>query len=90
MRRVVAATFLASTVLGAYGSALATVYVPGQYRSDGIYIRPHFRASVDEVPGFAQFPSLEQPGEDTSKSEMKLPVMKVAPPPVKEPPAQTR
>lgn len=89
MRRASAAVVLGCAVLGVYGSASATVYVPGQYRSDGIYIRPHFKASAEIVPEIARFPPVHRAG-DASKSEMKLPLVEVGPPSEKEPPASTR
>ncbi len=89
MRRAVAAVLLGWTAVGVQGAALATVYVPGQYRSDGIYIRPHFKASAEVVPEIARFPPLHQSG-DASKAEMKLPMIEVAPPAEKEPPDSSR
>lgn len=86
MRPLATAVLVGWTVLGVYDAAFATVYVPGQHRSDGIYIRPHFKASAEVVPEIARFPTLGQVG-DGSKSEMKLPLIEVAPPAVKEPPA---
>lgn len=76
MRRAIAVVLLGWTALGVQASASATVYVPGQYRSDGIYIRPHFKASTKIVPEIARFPPLHQPG-DSSKAEMKLPMIEV-------------
>jgi hypothetical protein len=89
MRRALSAVFLGWMILGTYEAAFATVYVPGQYRSDGVYIRPHFKASTDAVPAIAQFPPLNGE-EDTSKAEMKLPVIRILPPAHKEPPADPR
>jgi hypothetical protein len=51
MRRTVCRWIFAICVLGLTQPALALVYVPGQHREDGIYIRPHFRspdARLDE------------------------------------------
>lgn len=45
MRRTVSAWIIGAAVLGLAQPAFAVVYVPGQHRDDGIYIRPHFQSS---------------------------------------------
>lgn len=47
MRMLLALALTFGAVVGAE-AALATVYVPGQYR-DGVYIRPHFLDSPDQT-----------------------------------------
>jgi hypothetical protein len=48
--RALAASALVFGSIVAATSASATVYVPGQYKN-GIYIRPHFLDSPDQVYG---------------------------------------
>ena len=49
MRALAASALVFASVVAA-NSASATVYVPGQYKN-GIYIRPHFLDSPDQVHG---------------------------------------
>jgi hypothetical protein len=53
-------------------SAMATVYVPGQYK-DGIYIRPHFLDAPDQAP---VVPLLLPPDLEAAKAkEAQGPIM---------------
>jgi hypothetical protein len=49
MRALAAAALVFGSIIAAT-TASATVYVPGQYKN-GIYIRPHFLDSPDQVYG---------------------------------------
>lgn len=42
MRRWASASIIGIALVTVAQPALALVYVPGQYREDGVYIRPHF------------------------------------------------
>jgi|GEM_PF-7073875 len=41
---------LASAAFWGHASANAQVYVRGYYRSDGTYVRPHYRSKPDNTP----------------------------------------
>jgi hypothetical protein len=59
-------------------SAMATVYVPGQYK-DGIYIRPHFLDAPGQAP---VLPLLLPPDLEAAKAkEAQGPMMEPAGPP---------
>jgi hypothetical protein len=53
---------LALGVVGAAGTASATVYVPGYIR-DGVYVRPHF-VSAPERPYRPKLPVVTDPSAD--------------------------
>jgi hypothetical protein len=67
--RALAASALVFASMVAATSASATVYVPGQYRN-GIYIRPHFLDSPDQVYGG---PLLLPPDEAAAKAKEGAP-----------------
>jgi hypothetical protein len=67
--RALAASALVFGSIVAATSAYATVYVPGQYKN-GIYIRPHFLDSPDQVYGG---PLLLPPDAAAAKAKEDVP-----------------
>jgi hypothetical protein len=67
--RALAASALVFASIAAATPVLATVYVPGQYKN-GIYIRPHFLDSPDQVYGG---PLLLPPDEAAAKAKEGTP-----------------
>ena len=67
--RALAASALVFGSIVAATSAWATVYVPGHYKN-GIYIRPHFLDSPDQVHGG---PLLLPPDEAAAKAKEAAP-----------------
>ena len=62
-------------------SAIAIVYIPGEYR-DGVYVRPHFRESAE---GTSKQDWLQRFGTSTrtDQADAKLPPVKPDPGPKK-------
>ena len=67
--RALAVSALVFGSIVAATSASATVYVPGQYKN-GIYIRPHFLESPDQVYGT---PLLLPPDAEAAKAKEEAP-----------------
>jgi hypothetical protein len=68
MRALAVSALIFGSIVAAT-SASATVYVPGQYK-DGIYIRPHFLDSPEQVRGG---PLLLPPDAEAAKAKEEAP-----------------
>lgn len=71
MRKALATSMVWLSVLFVTQSATAVVYVPGEYRSDGVYIPPHFRGESEPAPGLPWFQKMLE--DQGIKKDAKLP-----------------
>lgn len=77
MRRWTFASIIGAALVTAGQPALALVYVPGQYREDGVYIRPHFERPDHRI-GDAWLKDLANPV--AAQTRGKLPPARNDPP----------
>lgn len=72
MRTALATCMVWLSVVSVTQSATAVVYVPGEYRSDGLYIPPHFRGDAEHAPDVRWFQKLLD-SQGSVEKDAKLP-----------------
>lgn len=71
MRKALVTAMVWLSVLFVTESAIAVVYVPGEYRSDGIYVPPHFRGESERSPVHGWFEKMLE--SQSVEKDAKLP-----------------